>query len=111
MTQYRSITTSNISGIRYLQYRKIIRIWFISIPIWCRVPSEYYDEWMYHNITHLEHHMYVNSFSHNLDSFVKKYPDINTWFEYRTRIIEQTYNRIHQEYLDKQRNSGVKYFK
>lgn len=108
-TEYRSVGDGYC---RWLEYRKTIRVLWIKITYWVRVPSDHWDEWMHEGISCLDHNRFVNSYDYDLSWFVDKYPSITDWLIERNATINRKWQAIeNKKQIRLNKNSGVKKLK
>lgn len=122
MTKYRTIHDGYCE---WLQYLTTVDVgWWIfrrQVEKWGYIRSEYYDyvdeKWEQWEKTYgfssnvRNHRRFINSSNTNLLAFIKKYPNINKWFDYQSESVkkqrEQAYD--HQRQIEL-RKGATKYF-
>ena len=106
MTKYR---TKNDGYWDYLQYEKEVT----KFHFWKRKEWSYIlDAQFYHNrlADGFDFNRLINSYNHNLESWVKRYPNIEDWYKERDELIEENYLiRLEREERYNNNKNKIKY--
>ncbi len=99
-TKYRIVS---VWGDHYLEYQIVKKLfWLIPIKIWRKIPVPYCDR--YTGATGGDDvamfKKYINSYTVNLEKFVKTHPDVKTYLTY-AREEQLRLEKIHKEFKDK----------
>lgn len=103
MTKYR-ITNDGYSD--YLEYQCEGKfLWIFPVKWWDTIP-----DYRGSGKGQMDYEVYINSYNHHLDSFVKDWPNIENYFTfYKERELEYEAQQQKKEDVREQKRKTVKY--